>query len=132
MDRMEDAEFTRWFGAELAGLPGVLAVTLGGSRASGTSRPGSDRDFAIYYRRDFDPSFLRNKGWPGAVSEIGGWDGGVMNGGAWLTVGERRVDVHYRAGPGAHAERLLAACDAASLAAAVESVRAEVGEFDPR
>lgn len=30
------------------------------------------------------------------VSEIGGWGGGVFNGGAWLTVDGRRVDVHYR------------------------------------
>ncbi len=93
---MDDAEFTQWFGAELAALPEVLAVTLGGSRAGGTSHAGSDWDFAIYYRRVFDPSSLRNKGWQGDVSEIGGWGGGVMNGGAWLTVGGRRVDVHYR------------------------------------
>jgi len=93
---MEDAAFTQWFGAELATLPGVRAVTLGGSRASGTSHPASDWDFAIYYRRVFDPSSLRNKGWQGDVSEIGGWGGGVMNGGAWLTVAERRVDVIYR------------------------------------
>ena len=96
MTGMDDAEFTRWFAGELAGLPDVLAVTLGGSRASGTSHPGSDWDFAIYYRGVFDPSFLRNKGWPGDVTEIGGWGGGVMNGGAWLTIGDRRVDVHYR------------------------------------
>jgi hypothetical protein len=93
---MGEAAFIDWFGAELAGLPGVLAVTLGGSRAAGTASAGSDWDFAIYYRRSFDPSFLRNKGWPGDVSEVGGWGGGVMNGGAWLTLGERCVDVIYR------------------------------------
>ncbi len=27
---------------------------------------------------------------------MGGWGGGVMNGGAWLTIDSRRVDVHYR------------------------------------
>ena len=93
---MDDTEFTRWFGAELAALPDVRAVALGGSHAGGTSHAGSDWDFAIYYRRVFDPASLRNKGWPGDVSEIGGWGGGVMNGGTWLTVGQRRVDVHYR------------------------------------
>ena len=35
-------------------------------------------------------------GWSGVVSEIGGWGGGVMNGGAWLSIEGRRVDVHYR------------------------------------
>jgi len=90
---MDDAAVTQWFDAELAALPGVRAVTPGGSRASGTGHRASDGDFAIYYRRSFDPSALRNKGWHGEVSEIGGWGGGVMNGGGWLTAGERRVDV---------------------------------------
>src|SRR5215472_884387 len=96
MEGIDDAAFAPQFGAVLAGLPDVLAVTLGGSRASGTHHPGSDWDFAIYYRRSFDPACIRAKGWQGQVSEIGGWGGGVMNGGAWLTVGNRRVDVHYR------------------------------------
>ena len=80
----------------LAGLPGVLAVSLGGSRAQGTHRPDSDWDLALYYRGTFDPQDLRDVGWPGEVSELGGWGGGVFNGGAWLTVDGRRVDVHYR------------------------------------
>jgi len=80
----------------LAGLPGVLAVTLGGSRAQGTHRPDSDWDLAVYYRGTFDPQTLRDVGWPGEVSELGGWGGGVFNGGAWLTIEGERVDVHYR------------------------------------
>ncbi|MFD5492643.1 nucleotidyltransferase family protein [Streptomyces sp. NPDC001812] len=80
----------------LAALPGVRAVTLGGSRAQGTERPDSDWDLAVYYRGAFDPDDLRAIGWEGEVSEIGGWGGGVFNGGAWLTVDGRRVDVHYR------------------------------------
>ncbi|MBL3667785.1 nucleotidyltransferase domain-containing protein [Streptomyces sp. M2CJ-2] len=80
----------------LAALPGVRAVTLGGSRAQGTERPDSDWDLAVYYRGSFDPDDLRAIGWEGEVSEIGGWGGGVFNGGAWLTVDGRRVDVHYR------------------------------------
>jgi predicted nucleotidyltransferase len=80
----------------LAGLPGVRAVALGGSRAAGTHRPDSDWDFALYYRGDFDPADLRAVGWPGEVSDIGGWGGGVFNGGAWLVVDGRPVDVHYR------------------------------------
>ncbi|MFJ6073352.1 nucleotidyltransferase family protein [Streptomyces sp. NPDC093065] len=80
----------------LAALPGVRAVTLGGSRAQGTHGPDSDWDLAVYYRGAFDPDDLRAVGWEGEVSEIGAWGGGVFNGGAWLTIDERRVDVHYR------------------------------------
>jgi len=93
---VDDDEFEGWFGAELAGLPGAHAVALGGSRAVGTNGPDSDWDFAVYYRASFDPSSLRAKGWRGTVSELGGWGGGVMNGGAWLTVAGRTVDVHFR------------------------------------
>ncbi|BFO20601.1 nucleotidyltransferase domain-containing protein [Streptomyces sp. KM77-8] len=80
----------------LATLPGVRAVTLGGSRAQGTHGPGSDWDLAVYYRGAFAPDDLRAVGWEGEVSGLGGWGGGVFNGGAWLTVEGRRVDVHYR------------------------------------
>ncbi|MGC5344536.1 nucleotidyltransferase domain-containing protein [Streptomyces sp. DT24] len=80
----------------LAGLPGVRAVALGGSRAAGTHRADSDWDFAVYYRGTFSPDALRALGWPGEVSGIGEWGGGVFNGGAWLRVGARHIDVHYR------------------------------------
>ncbi|MFE5757123.1 nucleotidyltransferase domain-containing protein [Streptomyces massasporeus] len=80
----------------LAPLPAVEAVTLGGSRAQGTERPDSDWDLAVYYRGAFDPADLRAVGWEGEVCEIGAWGGGVFNGGAWLTIEGRRVDVHYR------------------------------------
>lgn len=80
----------------LAALPTVRAVALGGSRAEGTHGPDSDWDLAVYYRGPFDPAGLRALGWEGEVSEIGGWGGGVFNGGAWLTIDARRVDVHYR------------------------------------
>lgn len=93
---MGDAGFTDHVVSTLAGLPGVLAVTLGGSRGQGTHRPDSDWDFALYYRGTFDPDDLRRVGWPGEVSELGGWGGGVFNGGAWLRIDERQADVHYR------------------------------------
>lgn len=93
---MDDRAFESWIGGELAALPGVVAVALGGSRARHVHLPDSDWDLAIYYRSGFDPDALRAKGWPGEVFDIGGWGGGVMNGGAWLTIGDRRVDVHYR------------------------------------
>lgn len=94
--QMEDDEFTSWLTKELASLPSVRAVSLGGSRARREHRPDSDWDFAIYYRGHFDPSSLRSKDWEGEVSDVGGWGGGVMNGGAWLSIDGRRVDVHYR------------------------------------
>jgi predicted nucleotidyltransferase len=92
----DDESFLAHVTARLAALPRVQAVTLGGSRATGTHRPDSDWDFAIYYRGAFSPASVRGLGWPGEVSEIGGWGGGVFNGGAWLNVDGRPVDVHYR------------------------------------
>lgn len=92
----EESAFAAVVAGRLAELPGVTAVSVGGSRAAGTQRPDSDWDFAVYYRAGFDPADLRAVGWPGAVSEIGGWGGGVMNGGGWMEVDGRRVDVIYR------------------------------------
>jgi predicted nucleotidyltransferase len=88
--------FVRHVTERLAALPRVTAVALGGSRGTGTHRPDSDWDFAVYYRGRFDPADLRAVGWAGEVSELGGWGGGVFNGGAWLHVDGRKVDVHYR------------------------------------
>jgi predicted nucleotidyltransferase len=93
---VDDDAFLAHVANRLGGLPGVRAVTLGGSRADGTHRPDSDWDFSVYYRGHFDPQALRDIGWPGEVSEIGGWGGGVFNGGAWLEIDGRRSDVHYR------------------------------------
>jgi predicted nucleotidyltransferase len=93
---MEDAEFTIWLTAELASLPSVVAVALGGSRARDEHDRDSDWDFAVYYRGRFEPEQLRAKGWEAEVTDVGGWGGGVMNGGAWLHLDGRRVDVHYR------------------------------------
>lgn len=93
---MDDSQFVDCVAARLAGLPGVSAVSLGGSRVSGTHTASSDWDFALYYRGRFDPEDLRSVGWAGTVSEIGGWGGGMFNGGAWLEIDGRRVDVHYR------------------------------------
>lgn len=94
--KFSDAAFFDHVADRLAVLPTVRAVALGGSRAEGTNGPDSDWDLAVYYRGPFDPADLRAVGWEGEVSEIGGWGGGVFNGGAWLTVDGRRVDVHYR------------------------------------
>ncbi|RSM63236.1 DNA polymerase subunit beta [Amycolatopsis sp. WAC 01376] len=93
---MNDETFLAHVADGLAALPAVHAVTLGGSRAQETHNPGSDWDFAVYYRGGFDPADLRALDWEGEVSEIGAWGGGVFNGGAWLTIDGRQVDVHYR------------------------------------
>ncbi|HZC14551.1 MAG TPA: nucleotidyltransferase domain-containing protein [Thermoleophilaceae bacterium] len=82
----------------LAGLPGAVAVALGGSRATATHGPDSDWDLGVYYRgsqRALDPDDLRGLGHEGYVSELGEW-GPIVNGGAWLTIDGTAVDVLYR------------------------------------
>ncbi|KUJ70505.1 DNA polymerase subunit beta [Streptomyces albus subsp. albus] len=92
----DDEAFLARLTDQLAALPRVRAVALGGSRATGAHRPDSDWDLAVYYRGAFSPDSLRELGLPGEVSGIGDWGGGVFNGGAWLRVDGRQVDVHYR------------------------------------
>jgi len=96
MRHMDDAAFLDHVTGRLAALPHVETVALGGSRAQGTHHAGSDWDLAVHYRGPFDPQDLRDVGWPGEVSPIGGWGGGIYNGGAWLEIDGRRTDVHYR------------------------------------
>ena len=79
----------------LARIPGVVAVTLGGSRATNTAVEGSDWDFGLYYRGGLDPADIAALGWPGRVFAPGEW-GPVVNGGAWLTVDGTKVDLIYR------------------------------------
>lgn len=81
--------------AALAALPGVEAVVLGGSRATGAARPDSDWDLGLYYRGAFDVELVRALPWEGYVSAIGEW-GPAVNGGAWLRAGGLAVDVIYR------------------------------------
>ena len=98
MSDAADAAFQAEAGKRLAALPGVLAVTLGGSRATGHGRAGQRLGLRGLLPRGprSDPESLRDLGWPGEIFPIGGWGGGVFNGGAWLTAGHRKVDVHYR------------------------------------
>jgi predicted nucleotidyltransferase len=79
----------------LRDLPGVVAVTLGGSRAGETAREGSDWDFGLYYRDRISAEDVRALGFEGEVVEPGDW-GRLVNGGAWLTVDGQRVDLLYR------------------------------------
>jgi hypothetical protein len=73
----------------------VEAVTLGGSRATGTASEDSDWDFGLYYRTTIDPADVRALGWPGTVFAPGDW-GRIVNGGAWLEVDGVAVDLIYR------------------------------------
>jgi predicted nucleotidyltransferase len=79
----------------LAGLPGVAAVVLGGSRALGTARPNSDWDVGLYYRGGFDMEALRALGYAGHLAAPGEW-GPIMNGGGWLEVEGEAVDILLR------------------------------------
>lgn len=89
--------------ARAACVPGVVAVALGGSHARGNARPDSDLDLGLTYEaaRPFDLAALnalcRDLDDSGTASATppGGW-GPWVDGGAWLTVGGRRVDFIYR------------------------------------
>jgi hypothetical protein len=86
------------------GVPGIRAIVLGGSRARGEAAPTSDYDIGLYYEPDhpIDVGRLAKAAvlLPGAasssVTDLGEW-GPWINGGAWLTVDGRRVDLLYRA-----------------------------------
>ncbi|MDR7276119.1 nucleotidyltransferase domain-containing protein [Catenuloplanes atrovinosus] len=96
---MDDARLTG-IATELAGIGGVRAVVLGGSRARGTHRPDSDYDLGLYYRDDLDVAALRAlaariTGHDTEVTARGGW-GPWVDGGGWLTVDGVRVDWIYR------------------------------------
>jgi Nucleotidyltransferase domain len=84
-----------WLAERLQAIPGVVAVTLGGSRARGAELPDSDWDFGLYYRGHLDPGHIRAFGHPGTVTDPGEW-GRLMNGGAWWTLDGVKVDVLYR------------------------------------
>jgi hypothetical protein len=84
-----------YLAARLAAIPGVVAVTLGGSRATNTAVEGSDWDFGLYYRGTLDPAGIVALGWPGRVFAPGEW-GRIVNGGAWLTIDGTKVDLIYR------------------------------------
>ena len=89
--------------ARLAQIPGVQAVTLGGSRARGTVQPDSDLDLGLYYRAElgFDLAALNalcrelDDAGTAEATPPGGW-GPWVDGGAWLTVRGQRVDFIYR------------------------------------
>ena len=86
---------TQAFADRLSGIPNVVGVALGGSRATGTHRPDSDWDFGLYYRGSISADDVRALGYDGVVVDPGEW-GRIVNGGAWLTIDGERVDILYR------------------------------------
>ena len=79
----------------LSKIPGVVAVTLGGSQATGTATDDSDWDFGLYYKGSLRPDDIEAMGWPGEVFAPGEW-GRIVNGGAWLDIDGVKVDLIYR------------------------------------
>src|SRR5438445_7174528 len=88
---------------KLKEVQGLKAIVLGGCRASGTERPDSDIDLALYYSQNAPLDIDRIKSiaaqlndFPNpVVTDLGGW-GKWVNGGAWLTIEGQRVDFLYR------------------------------------
>jgi hypothetical protein len=81
---------------ELASMPGVVAVVLGGSRAEGRDRPDSDWDLGVYYEpAAFSVDPIRSLGLPGHVFDLGEWSR-LMDGGAWFDIDGAKVDLIYR------------------------------------
>jgi hypothetical protein len=85
---------------QLAAVPGVVGVVLGGSRARHDHTPESDTDLGVYYRRPLDTEALdalakRVGGPSAAVTEPGGW-GPWVDGGGWLRIDGEPVDWIYR------------------------------------
>ncbi len=97
------SELIHSLAARLARVPGLRAVSLGGSRARGAAQPDSDLDLGLYYRAEtpFDLTALNqlcrelDDAGTAEATPPGGW-GPWVDGGAWLTVGGQRVDFIYR------------------------------------
>lgn len=85
------------------GVPGIRAIALGGSRARGEATAQSDYDLGLYYEADHPidigrlakAAMLLADAASSSVTAIGEW-GPWINGGAWLTVEGKRVDLLYR------------------------------------
>jgi len=85
-------------------VPGMAAIVLGGSYASGLARPDSDIDIGLYYR-EASPfsvervrSIAKSISSPGSdpvVADFYGW-GPWVNGGAWIQTPTGKVDFLYR------------------------------------
>ncbi|GGB90505.1 nucleotidyltransferase domain-containing protein [Staphylococcus nepalensis] len=89
---------------EISGLPGVVGVVLGGSRAKGNHRPDSDIDIGIYYDEtqgfntdNIEKAALKinDEKKDDLITSLGDW-GEWINGGGWLLVDGYHVDLIFR------------------------------------
>lgn len=89
---------------EISGLPGVVGVVLGGSRAKGNHRPDSDIDIGIYYDEtqgfntdNIEKAALKinDEKKDDLITSLGDW-GEWINGGGWLLVNGYHVDLIFR------------------------------------
>lgn len=89
---------------ELIGVPGVVGVVLGGSRARGTHNDDSDIDIGVYYDKnkgfninDIENAaiILNDEKKDQLISNIGDW-GEWINGGGWLIIDGYHVDIIFR------------------------------------
>lgn len=89
--------------SELRSIPGVVAVVLGGSHATGTFEASSDLDIGLYYQEqapfavaeiELLAHSISTRGAP-TVTDFYGW-GPWVNGGAWLYTEVGKVDFLYR------------------------------------
>jgi hypothetical protein len=83
-------------------VPGMAALALGGSYASGTQHEGSDMDIGLYYLAEapFEINDIRQVAQefsiqPPTVTDFYEW-GQWVNGGAWIKTRAGKVDFLYR------------------------------------
>lgn len=88
---------------QLRQVPGMAAIVLGGSYATGTQHAASDLDIGLYYSeaRPFAIADIRRIAEevavqrPVTVTDFYGW-GAWVNGGAWIHTAHGKVDFVYR------------------------------------
>ena len=89
---------------ELEGIPGIMGIVLGGSRARGNHHEKSDIDIGIYYdeTEGFDirelskaATKLDDEHKENLITQIGGW-GPWANAGGWLVIQGYHVDFILR------------------------------------
>ena len=98
---------------QLSQVPGMAAIVLGGSYATGTQHAASDLDIGLYYSeaRPFAIADIRRIAeavavqQPVTVTGFYGW-GAWVNGGAWIHTAHGKVDFLYRSLE--HVERTIA------------------------